>query len=132
MTRVIITFQGIETVIGNLSRIEQRGLQNAEQIMSNLGKDSLEQLKTNTPERTGVLRGGDTLTPETLGFTLYNRIKYAGWVERGHRTPAGWRTKRGYRRAKRQSYVEGRRYMQKTVSWIAYEIRPRLSKFLEG
>ncbi len=131
--RVVIEWQGIETVISNLSRIEEIAPQNLEKQMAALAKDTEQEWKRVTPRgKTGRLQGADVAEPDGLSFTLKNATKYYPFVDEGHWTPRGWRTKHGYRPAKRRSRVAGREMTSKTVQFILQNINDYLSKFLDN
>ena len=132
MTRIIITWDGLEQVIGNLTSIEQKGQENIKSITRQLAKDTETMWKQATPQRTGRLQGGSSAPSEGMSFELLNSVHYYPFVDEGHMTPAGWRTKRGYRPAKRRSHVEGKHMTDKAVEFIEQNLEPRLSKFLDG
>jgi hypothetical protein len=71
-------------------------------------------------------------TVSGLSFTLNNTTKYYEWVDKGHMTPRGWRTRRGYRLAKRRSRVPGQHMTEKAVQFIEQNINSYLSKFLDN
>lgn len=130
--RVIIEWQGIEQVIARLDSIEERAPQDLEKQMATLAKDTEQEWKRVTPRRTGRLQNADAAEPDGLSFTLNNATKYYDWVDRGHRTAAGWRTKHGYRPAKRRSYVKGQEMTSKTMQFVEQNIGEYLSHFLDN
>lgn len=130
--RVIITFQGVEQVLGNLTQIEEKAGQNLQKQTNELAKATEQAWKEATPRRTGRLQDADKAETAALSFTLRNATFYYPFVDEGHMTPRGWRTKHGYRLAKRRSRVKGREMTQKAVEFIRQNIREYLSKFLEG
>lgn len=130
--RVVIEWQGLETVISNLSRIEEIAPQNLERQVSALAKDTEQEWKQVTPRRTGRLQNADVAEPDGLSFTLKNNVYYYKFVDEGHNTPRGWRTKHGYRPAKRRSHVAGREMTSKTAQFVAQNINDYLSKFLDN
>lgn len=129
---VIIEIEGLDKVLGRLSEIEDKGQKNLETQMGELARATEQAWKQATPQRTGKLRGGDTTEAQGLSFTLKNAVHYYKFVDEGHMTPAGWRTRRGYRRAKRRSHVPGQHITDKAVQFIEQNIERYLAKFLDG
>lgn len=129
--RVIITFQGIDTVIGNLTTIEQKSGTNLQKLTTKLSEDTLSAWKRSTPVRSGRMQAADLSEVGALSFTLMNATRYYRWVDEGHNTPAGWRTKRGYRPAKRRSHVAARNITRAAVDFVEANIREYFSKFLD-
>lgn len=130
--RVIIQWQGLDAALSRLSEIEKKAPQNIERQVSALAKATEQEWKQNTPRRSGRLQEGDNAEPDGLSFTLNNATRYYDWVDTGHMTPKGWRTKRGYRLAKRRSRVAGREMTSKTIQFITQNINSYLSKFLDN
>lgn len=130
--RVIIEWQGLDAAISQLTRIEEILPQNLEQQMATLAKDTEQVWRQNTPRRTGLLQGADVVEPDGLSFTLKNNTRYYDWVDLGHNTPRGWRTKHGYRVAKRRSHVAGREMTSKTMQFVIQNIVQYLSKSLDN
>ncbi len=131
MTKVIIELDGLEQVLSNLTKIEEQAERKLEQQTKELASATEQAWKSATPERTGRLRAGDTSEVTGLSFTLKNSVHYYPFVDEGHMTPAGWRTRHGYRRAKRRSHVEGRDITPKAIEFIQQNIVEYLSKFLD-
>jgi hypothetical protein len=130
--KVTITWDGLDTVISNLSDIEETAPKNLERQVESLASATEDNWKENTPKgKTGKLQGGDVAEPDGLSFTLRNAVKYYKFVDEGHQTPKGWHTKHGYRLAKRRSHVAGREITSKTVEFIEQNLEKYLSKFLE-
>lgn len=131
--RVTITIDGVDEVIQNLTNIGDMGQENLVKLTAKLAKDTQSTWKENTPKgKTERLSGGDVVEPNGLTFEMLNSVYYYRWVDEGHDTPKGWRTKHGYRPAKRQSHVKGREMTPKTVDFIKGNITEYLSKFLDG
>lgn len=130
--RVVVQWQGLEQVISNLERIEEIAPKNLETLVGELAKDTEKYWQQVTPRRSGKLQEADKAEPDGLSFTLQNRIFYYKFVDAGHRTAAGWRTRHGYRVAKRRSYVKGREMTSKTVQFVVENIGKYLSKFLDN
>lgn len=131
--RVVVQWQNLDTVIARLTDIEEKAPQNLERQMAELAADTEKAWKQNTPKgKTGRLQGADVAEPDGLSFTMKNSTRYYGWVDEGHNTPRGWRTKHGYRPAKRRSHVAGREITSKTVQFIIQNINRYLSKFLDN
>ena len=129
--KVVIEWQGIDTVISNLSDIQEKAPKNLERQMASLASATEDNWQEDTPERTGKLRGADIAKPDGLSFTLNNAVKYYKFVDEGHMTPKGWRTRHGYRPAKKRSHVEWREMTSKAVEFIVQNLEKYLSKFLE-
>lgn len=134
--RIVIEWQGLDAAISQLTRIEEVLPQNLEQQMAALAKDTQSVWKQNTPKgkngRLHRLQGGDIAEPDGLSFTMKNSTYYYGWVDEGHNTPRGWRTKHGYRPAKRRSHVAGREMTSKTMQFVMQNIVQYLSKSLDN
>lgn len=129
--RVTITFDGLEKALDRLSTIEEKAPQNLQKQTKALASGTQEAWKSATHVRSGKLQGGEHVDVEGLSFTLKNNVRYYDWVNDGHMTPRGWRTKRGYRIAKRRSHVEGQEMTQKAVEFVEQNAEQYLSKFLD-
>jgi hypothetical protein len=130
--RVTIEWQGLDAAISRLTAIEEKIPQNLERQVAVLAKDTEQEWKQSTPRRTGKLQEGDIAEPDGLSFTLKNSVYYYPFVDEGHNTPRGWRTKHGYRLAKRRSHVAGREMTSKTIQFVLQNINGYLSKFLDN
>lgn len=131
--RVIVEWQGLDAAISRLTEIGEKAPQGVEHQMAELSSASEEVWKENTPHgKTGRLEEGDNVEPDGLTMTLKNSITYYGFVDEGHNTPRGWRTKRGYRLAKRRSHVAGREMTSKTMRFVMENINRYLSKSLDN
>src|SRR5579859_4321786 len=130
-TRVVIQWEGLETVISNLESIGETAPKNLEKQVESLASATQDAWQEGTPERTGKLKNADKTEPDGLSFTLRNVTRYYDWVNSGHMTPKGWNTRHGYRAAKRRSHVEGREMTSKAVEFIEQNLLKYLSKFLE-
>lgn len=130
---VRITFQGLEETIARLTEIEGKAGDNLVKQAAALAKDTESYWKQVTPRgKTGRLQEGDRVEPSGLSFRLNNVVRYYGWVDEGHNTPRGWRTKHGYRLAKRRSHVAGREMTPKTIEFIKQNMPLYLAKFLDN
>lgn len=130
--RIVVQFQGIEETIERISQIEEKAQQNIITETKQIGDEGKTAWKEGTPERTGRLRGEEDSTPADLSITFTSPTRYYKWVDEGHMTPAGWRTKHGYRPAKRRSHVEGQYMTKKLVEWLQQNMTRYLSKFLDN
>jgi hypothetical protein len=130
--KVVITFEGLDQVIARLSEIETKGEENLVKLTKTLASDTEQAWKDVTHRRSGRLQEGDVTEAMGLSFVLKNAVYYYRWVNDGHWTPRGWRTKRGYRLAKRRSHVEGQEMTQKAMMFVQQNILEYLSKFLNG
>lgn len=131
--RVVIQWEGLEQTISRLTQIEEKGQQNLQTLTKDLGDDTETAWKQATPKgKTKQLSEGDKATPAELSFTLNNSVHYYKFVDEGHKTPLKWRTKHGFRYAKKQSYVKGREMTKAAVQFITDNITKYLSKFLDN
>jgi hypothetical protein len=126
--RVIISFEGIDEVIGDIEGWGEHIETNIEEAMAELATDTQEAWQEATPRRTGRLQEGDKATPEGMSFTLANPVYYYGWRNDGHATPRGWRTRHGYRPAKKHSFVKGARMSEAAIHFVRGELMQRLGK----
>lgn len=131
--RIVVTFQGLEETIGRLDAIEEKAGQNLIKQTAKLADDGKTAWKEGTPEgKTGRLRGEEDAQAADLSITFTSPTYYYKFVDEGHDTPRGWRTKHGYRLAKRRSHVKGREMTQKLVDWLSQNTTRYLSKFLDN
>ncbi len=130
--RVIITIDGLDKVISTLSSIENKAEGNLEKQTATLARDTGQAWQDVTHRRSGRLQAGEIVDAQGLSFTLKSSTYYYNFVDKGHNTPAGWRTKHGYRPAKRRSYVEGQEMTKKAVEFVEENIENYLSKFLDN
>lgn len=130
--RVSVVFEGLDTVLNNLTRIEEKAPQNLQTQIERLARDTEQAWRQATPRRTGRLQSEESAQTVRFGFTLNNSTRYYDWLSDGHWTPRGWRTRRGFRRAKRRSFVEGRHMTEKAMEFITRNILEYLSKFLDN
>jgi hypothetical protein len=130
--KVTITWDGLEQVIGDLSAMEEKAPQNIEAQTKKLADATETVWQQNTPRRTGKLQDADRAETAGMSFTLNNATRYFDWVNDGHETPKGWRTKRGYRLAKRRSHVAGKEMTEKATDFVEQNIEGYLSKFMDN
>lgn len=130
--RVTITIDGVDEVIQNLTNIGERSEKNLVELAAELARDTEDAWKAATPRRTGRLQEADVAKPDGLSFTLNNDVFYYKFLDTGHWTPRGWRTRHGFRPAKRRSHVEGRQMTEKAVQFVEENITDYLSRFLDG
>jgi hypothetical protein len=131
--RVIIAWQGLDQAISRLVEIEEKAPQAIEAQVKAFADDTQAYWRQVTPHgKTGRLEEGDNVEPDGMSFTMKNSIYYFDWVNDGHMTPRGWRTKRGYRFAKRRSHVAAREMTSKTAQFIIENIGNSLSKSLDN
>jgi hypothetical protein len=130
--RATVVIEGLEAVQSRLTAIGEKAEQNLQTQVERLAKDAEQAWKQATPRRTGRLQEGDRAETARLSFTLNNAIKYFDWVDRGHMTARGWRTRHGYRLAKHRRRVEGQHMTEKAIDFIRQNIREALSKFLDS
>lgn len=128
--RVTITIDGIDEVVQNLTNIGERSEENLVKLTAEFARDTETAWRQNTPRRSGRTQGEEHVEPDGLTFSLLNSTYYYDWLNDGHWTPRGWRTRHGYRPAKRRSHVAGREMTQKTLEFVKGNILDYLSKFL--
>lgn len=126
--RVIVTFEGIDEVIGNLSATGEELQTNITEAMAQLSADTQDEWQAATPVRTGRLQAGDKASASGMSFTLANSVFYYSLRDKGHMTPRGWRTKHGYRPAKKRSHVAGAHMSDRAIGYIKGELMNRLGK----
>lgn len=129
--RVTITFEGLNQVVGRLESLEKIAPENIEKQMSKLASATQVAWRGATPKRRGTLQAGDKVQPNGFEFTLENPVYYYKFVDEGHMTPAGWRTRHGYRPAKRRSHVAGRDITKSALDFVEQNLPEYLSKFLD-
>jgi hypothetical protein len=129
--KITIEFSGLTENIEYLTSIGEKAPVGIEKQAGLLARDAKGVWQGGTPQRSGHLRSGDTAQIEGMSFTLNNAVRYYDWVNDGHNTPAGFRTRRGYRPAKRRSHVAGREMTQKAVQFIQENAVGYISKFLD-
>lgn len=130
--KVTITWDGIEEAVSRLGTISERGQQNLVKLTANLADDGKTAWREVTPHRTGRLQGEEEAISSGLSATFRSSTFYYPFVSEGHYTPRGWRTKHGFRPAKRRSHVAGREMTAKLVDWLRQNTPEYLSKFLDG
>lgn len=129
---VRIVLEGLQEVLDNLTKVEEKAPENLEKQVAHLAKDTQEEWKQNTPRRTGQTQDAEQTPVDGLKFTMNNCVKWYDWLNDGHMTPRGWHTKHGYRPAKRRSHVEGREMTQKALDYVERNATQTLSKFLDN
>ena len=129
--RVTIEWIGLDEAVNRLGEIEVRAEENLVKQVAALARDTEQEWKQATPRRTGRLQEADVAKPDGLSFTLNNDVYYYPFVDEGHWTPKGWRTRHGYRPAKRRSHVAGREMTSQAVEFIEGNITDYLSRFLD-
>jgi len=132
MSKVIISFDGLDKVIGNIEMIGDKAPSNIEKQVGLLARDTEKAWQQATPTRTGQLRSADKAQAQGMSFTLQNAVHYYPFVDEGHNTPAGFRTRRGYRPAKRRSHVQGKQMTDAAIQFVEQNILNYLSKFLDN
>lgn len=131
--RIVIQFQGVEETIQRITEIEEKVQQNLITETKQIADDGKTAWKEATPEgKTGRLRGKEEAQAADLSATFTSPTYYYKFVDAGHNTPAGWRTKHGYRPAKRRSHVKGREMTKQLVEWLRQNMTRYLSKFLDN
>lgn len=129
--KVTITWEGLDEVLSNLTDIGKQAPDRLQKQVQALAEDTETAWKDDTPRRTGRMQEADRTDVAGLSFTLNNDTYYYDFVDKGHWTPRGWRTKHGYRPAKHRSHVEGREFTAVAIEFIKDNIEEYLSKFLD-
>ncbi len=130
--KVSITWEGLDEVLGNLSDIEEKGQENLVKQTAELASQTEAAWKEATHRRSGRLQDAEQAKPDGLSFTLNDDVYYYDWVNSGHETARGWRTKHGYRPAKHRSHVAGQEMTEKAIDFVEEHIEDALSSFLDG
>jgi hypothetical protein len=129
--RVMVEISGLDEVLKNLEDIQVRSPENLVKLTAELARDTEQEWKAATPRRTGRLQEADVAQPDGLTFQLLNSTYYYRFLDAGHWTPRGWRTRHGFRPAKRRSFVEGRHMTSKAVEFVEGNITDYLARFLD-
>lgn len=129
--RVTVTIEGLDQVLNNLTTIQEKAPENLQRLTAELAKDTETAWKEATPRRTGRLQDEERAQVSGLSFTLEDAVYYYKFVNDPHRTPAGWRTRHGYRLAKRRSEVPGKYMTEKAVQFVVDNIEEYLARFLD-
>jgi len=129
--KVVIEIDGLQTVLGNLDRIEAQALDNLEKQTTQLTRDAQDAWRSATPVRTGRLMGGDRGIPGGLEAEFINDVRYYPFVSEGHRTPSYFHRHGRIVPAKRRSFVSGRHMTDKLIEFLEGNILQYLSKFLD-
>lgn len=130
--RVTVVFEGLDTVLNRLTEIEEKIPQNLVKQTAALAKDTEEEWKEVTPRKSGRLMEAEKVIPSGLSFTLNNNVYYYKFLDEGHLTPRGWRTRHGYRRAKRRTRVEARLMTERAMDFVTYNILKYLAKSFDN
>ncbi|SRR6266516_894489 len=131
--QIRITLVGLQEVESRLTAIGEKAEQNLVKQTAKLADDGKAAWKQATPKgKTGRLQGEEDAQASGLSAIFKSPTRYYVWVDKGHETPRGWRTRHGYRLAKRRSHVKGQEMTEKLVDWLKQNIREYLSKFLDG
>lgn len=130
--KVSVVLEGLDTVLNNLTKIEEKAPQNLQTQIERLAKDAKQVWQQNTHRRSGRMQSEERVEVVRFGFSLNNITKYYDWVNDGHLTARGWRTRRGYRLAKRRSRVPGQHMTEKAMEFVTQNILEYLSKFLDN
>lgn len=130
--RIVIQFQGIEETIQRITEIEEKAQQNLINEVKELGTDGVQAWREGSPRDTGRMQSEEGAEVAGLSISFKSPTRYYDWVNDGHMTPAGWRTKRGFRRAKRRHRVAGQHMTQKVVDFVAQNATKYIGKFLDN
>jgi hypothetical protein len=130
--RVIIQFQGIEETISRLNQIEEKAQQNLINQTKALARDGVQAWRQGSPRDTGRMQSEEDAEVSGLSISFKSPTRYYDWVNDGHMTPAGWRTRRGFRRAKRRRRVPGQHMTQKVVDFVGQNATQYIGKFLDN
>lgn len=128
---ISVEFEGLDALVSRLEALGEKVETGSEQVVAKVGADAQKVMIEATHRRSGKLQEGDELDVSGLEFRLFNEVFYAPFVEAGHNTPAGWRTKHGYRPAKHRHWVEARPFLKPAEEYATEELTSRLATILD-
>jgi hypothetical protein len=129
---VTIAFQGVEETISRLTQIEEKAEQNLVKQTKALADDGVQAWRQGSPRDTGRMQSEENAEASGLSISFRSPTRYYDWVNDGHQTPAGWRTRRGFRRARHRRRVEGQHMTQKLTDFVAQNATRYIGKFLDN
>ena len=113
--------QGLNELIRSLDRSSSNYEKEAKKVLNKIGTRLKTKVASNTPEDTGVLKKSwKYRTIDSNEGILSTNVKYAPYVEYGHRTRGG------------KSFVDGRYMLTKAVEEIESELDNQVSILIEN
>ena len=112
--------QGLNRFIRTLNNASNNFDEEANKRLNNISQKLVAKVKLKTPVDSGVLRRSWRVKSEgQLAKIVYNNVKYAPYVEHGHRTRGG------------KSFVDGRYMLTKSVKEIEDTLTSEFSMMIE-
>ena len=112
--------QGLNRFIRTLNNATNNFDEEATKRLNNISQKLVAKVKLKTPVSTGVLRRSWRVKSEgQLAKIVYNNVKYAPYIEYGHRTRGG------------KSFVDGRYMLTKSVQEIEATLTSEFSMMIE-
>ena len=113
--------QGLNRFIRTLNNATNNFDEEASKRLNNISQRLVAKVKLKTPVDSGVLRRSwQTKKDGELARIVYNNVKYAPYIEYGHRTRGG------------KSFVDGRYMLTKSVEEIESELDNQVSILIEN
>ena len=113
--------QGLNRFIRTLNNASNNFDMEAEKSVGRVASRLVNRVKLKTPIDTGVLKKSwHVKMPQKLTRIIYNNVKYAPYVEYGHRTRGG------------KSFVDGRYMLAKSVQEIEGTLTSEFSIMIEN
>ena len=113
--------QGLNRFIRTLNNATNNFDEEASKRLNNVSQKLVAKVKLKTPVDSGVLRRSWRVKSEgQLAKIVYNNVKYAPYIEHGHRTRGG------------KSFVDGRYMLTKSVKEIEDTLTSEFSIMIEN
>ena len=113
--------QGLNRFIRTLNNASNNFDEEASKRLNNVSQRLIRKVKLKTPVDSGVLRRSwHSKKDGELARIIYNNVKYAPYVEYGHRTRGG------------KSFVDGRYMLTKSVQEIEGTLTDEFSMMIEN
>ena len=113
--------QGLNNFIRTLNNASNNFDEEATKSLNKISQKLVAKVKLKTPVDSGVLRRSWRVKKDgDLARIVYNNVKYAPYVEYGHRTRGG------------KSFIDGRYMLTKSVEEIESELDNQLSILIEN
>lgn len=111
--------EGVDNLENVLDRMYSNYNKETEKYLKKIGKELVRGVKIKTPVDTGLLRRSWDMELEDNAVTIGTNIKYAPYVEHGHRTRGG-------------GSVEGRYMLKKSVEEIENKLDIEFKAMIEN
>ena len=116
-----MNIQGLNNFIKTLNNASNNFDEEANKALNNISQRLIRKVKLKTPVDTGVLRRSwHSKKDGDLTRVVYNNIKYAQYIEYGHRTKGG------------KSFVDGVYMLEKSVKEIEKDMNKEFSIMIEN